>query len=424
MTSPMPSPPRPQPTAKEIAARARAASALLADATAEDKSAALRSLADTLLGWRDRVLEANRRDTEAAEAAVSAGKLSASLAKRLDLSGTKYDAMVAGVRDVEKLEDPTGERALDDKNNSNAGVRSARAFCQGAQLRPVSERGADRSGLLRAPGFSPSSPLAARGGTLKRKRNPAGNAAILKGGKEAAHTNAALHAALREALYKANRKALRPDAILSAETRDQVSELLHMDQEIDLVVPRGSADLVRHIKRNTTIPVLGHADGLCSVYVDEDADVELAARVIFDSKTSYPAACNSAETLLVHRSVLGSHLPRIAEQLRAGGVTLRCDAESLAALGGGRDDKVVPSSPADYDTEFLDLTIAVKAVGALDEAVAHVSTHGSRHTEVILTASRDRYEEYARRVDAAGVYWNASSRFADGFRYGFGAEVG
>ncbi|RKO87570.1 Aldehyde/histidinol dehydrogenase, partial [Blyttiomyces helicus] len=173
------------------------------------------------------------------------------------------------------------------------------------------------------------------------------------------------------------------------------------------------------------IPVLGHADGLCSVYIDESADEEKAVAVVVDSKTNYPAACNSTETLLIHASSLPL-LPAIARGLLAKGVTLRGDPRALSALAPhfSANPRIQSAEPADFDTEFLDLTIAVRVVESFDEAVAHVNAHGSHHTEAIVTENEARAEEYMRRVDAAGVYWNASTRFADGFRYGFGAEIG
>lgn len=204
---------------------------------------------------------------------------------------------------------------------------------------------------------------------------------------------------------------------------------------IDLVIPRGSNNLVRYVKENTKIPVLGHADGLCSAYLHSDADMNTALKVIVDSKTDYPAACNSLETLLVHEDTFDTILPAVAEALLIKGVCLRCDSLSKAAL-----TKVLPTAKAtllqeavdsDYDTEFLDLTLAVKTipstsspVTAVEAAVAHINEHSSKHTDVILTTSGELAERFMKSVDSAGVFWNASTRFADGMRYGFGTEVG
>lgn len=211
-------------------------------------------------------------------------------------------------------------------------------------------------------------------------------------------------------------------AVQLVTTRDVIPQLLGLDQYIDLVIPRGGNELVRYIKESTKIPVLGHADGLCSMFLEESADAQLAADVIVDAKTNYPAACNSLETLLVHEGALDRQFPAAAEALLAKGVTLRCDARSKAALPA--HERVVDAVPQDYDTEFLALELAVKTVAGLDEAVTHINAHGSKHTDVILTASAELAERFMDAVDAAGVYWNASSRMADGMRYGFGTEVG
>ncbi|KAL2157399.1 hypothetical protein VTH06DRAFT_6218, partial [Thermothelomyces fergusii] len=182
--------------------------------------------------------------------------------------------------------------------------------------------------------------------------------------------------------------------------------------------------LVRYVKNNTRIPVLGHADGLCAIYLEPSADPAMAADVVVDAKTDYPAACNALETLLVHEGALASHLPAVAAALAARGVELRCDAPSRAALAGVPGLSVADAAEQDYSTEFLSLTLAVKTVASLDEAVAHINTHGSHHTDCILTASAENAERFMAAVDSAGVYWNASTRFADGTRYGFGTEVG
>lgn len=204
---------------------------------------------------------------------------------------------------------------------------------------------------------------------------------------------------------------------------------------IDLVIPRGSNDLVRFVKDNTKIPVLGHADGLCSAYLHSDADLDVARKVIVDSKTDYPAACNALETLLVHQDSLETILPPVAEALLSKGVSLRCDPPSKAALQGAlppaQTNLLSDAVDADYDTEFLDLTLAIKTlppapspVAAVEAAIAHINAHSSKHTDVILTRSRELAGLFTKGIDSAGVFWNASTRFADGMRYGFGTEVG
>lgn len=218
-------------------------------------------------------------------------------------------------------------------------------------------------------------------------------------------------------------------------TRDVVSALLAQDSLIDLVIPRGSNELVRFVKDNTKIPVLGHADGLCSAYIHADADIDTAVRVIVDSKTDYPAACNSLESLLVHEDTLESVFPTVAAALLDKGVSLRCDAASKSALmkilPAERTAQVQLAIESDYDTEFLDLVLAVKTIPstspsttALEAAIAHINMHSSKHTDIILTQSEEAANMFTSGVDSAGVFWNASTRFADGMRFGFGTEVG
>ena len=253
-----------------------------------------------------------------------------------------------------------------------------------------------------------------------------GNAVILKGGKESTNSFAAIARVVSEALAATT---IPPGAVQLVETREDVSALLDQDQYIDLVIPRGGNDLVRHIKENTKIPVMGHADGLCAIYVHHDADEAKAVKVVLDSKTDYPAACNAVETLLVHESAATTVLPKIASALLEAGVSLRCDALSKAALQSSTLDAakkaiLQDSTEEDYNTEFLELTLAIKVVSGLDEVVLHINAHSSGHTDAILTESKEDAESFMNRIDSAGVYWNASTRFADGFRYGFGTEVG
>ncbi|CAO3662795.1 unnamed protein product [Umbelopsis ramanniana] len=256
-----------------------------------------------------------------------------------------------------------------------------------------------------------------------------GNAVILKGGKEASRTNAVLAKVIQDALNSLPADSSIPkEAVQIVETREDISALLELDRFIDMVVPRGSNSLVKYIQNNTRIPVLGHADGLCSLFVDKDADIEKAKKIVVDSKTNYPAACNSAETLLVHRDLLQSDkFVAIATALLNAGVSLRCDTATYNALSNVDSkfkEQVSQSTDEDYDTEFLDLTIAVKVVQDVSEAIDHIIEHGSKHTDCIITENESVAEFFMARVDAAGCYWNASTRFADGFRYGFGAEVG
>ena len=271
-----------------------------------------------------------------------------------------------------------------------------------------------------------------------------GNAAILKGGKESTESFLAISTVISKALATTQ---VPNSAIQLVKTRDVIDQLLALDRYIDLVIPRGSNQLVSYIKDHTKIPVLGHADGLCSIYIHDDADPEMAINVIVDSKCSYPAACNAVETLLVHEEALQTVLPKVVEALLAKGVSIRCDGPSKLCLAHVLPSHLRPllqdSTEEDYTTEFLDLILAIKTVPAiasamsngtgciapstdssLDLAIAHINTHSSKHTDCILTASEAVAEKFMSSVDSAGVYWNASTRFADGMRYGFGTEVG
>jgi len=217
-------------------------------------------------------------------------------------------------------------------------------------------------------------------------------------------------------------------AVQLVTTRDVIPQLLSLDQHIDLVIPRGSNGLVRYVKSNTKIPVLGHADGLCSIFLEKSADPEISRKVIVDSKTTYPAACNSVETLLVDDGALVSILPSVAESLLAKGVSLRCDKRSKEALTSTLPPNLAAmlqnASESDFDTEHLSLILAIKVVASAEEAMDHINIHGSHHTDAILTSSSLIAEKFMAGVDSAGVFWNTSTRMADGMRYGFGTEVG
>lgn len=259
------------------------------------------------------------------------------------------------------------------------------------------------------------------------------NAAILKGGKESTESFKAISTVISNALDSTK---VPNDSIQLVTTRDAVDPLLELSQYIDLVIPRGSNELVRHCQIKAHMPVLGHADGLCSLYLHSDADKDMAVSVVVDSKTDYPAACNAVETLLVHEDVLGTLLPAVASALIAKGVSLRCDGPSNAALSSkltkGEAAGLRDVSEADYDTEFLDLTLAIKTIpanssnstAAVDEAIEHINTHGSHHTDAIITASKEVADRFCNAVDSACKFWNCSTRFCDGMRFGFGTEVG
>ncbi len=244
------------------------------------------------------------------------------------------------------------------------------------------------------------------------------NAMILKAGREVERTAAALVNIVRQALAK---NGLPENSVAMVTGRESVQQLLGMSDLIDLVIPRGSNQLVQFVQANTRIPVLGHAEGVCHVYVDEAADMEMALAIIDDSKTDYPAACNAAETVLVHQQIAKSFLPRLAEQLGSRQVTLRGCEKSRAILAGQPVEEVAQD---EWHREYSDLVLAVRVVDSIDGAIDHIHTYGSAHTESIVTQDMVAAERFLAEVDAAGVFHNASTRFADGYRYGFGAEVG
>jgi glutamate-5-semialdehyde dehydrogenase len=242
-----------------------------------------------------------------------------------------------------------------------------------------------------------------------------GNGVILKGGKEAVRSCQALVTIIHQALSATK---VNPAAVQLLTTREEIQELLKLDRYVDLIIPRGSNEFVRYIQNNTKIPVLGHADGICHLYLDKEADLSKAIRISVDAKTQYPAACNAIETLLVHQEIARQFLPAIAQALQEKGVKLLGDEKTRQIID------IQPATSQDWQTEYSDLILSVKIVDSLAAAIKHINTYGSRHTEAIITEDYNRAKTFSDRVDAAGIFHNCSTRFADGFRYGFGAEVG
>ncbi|KAG2225217.1 hypothetical protein INT45_009546 [Circinella minor] len=396
----------------DLARASRLASVSMQSVTNEQKNEALLRIKQVLAERRDEIFKANEEDKKIAEEQVKAGKLSASLFKRLDIcNGDKFDTILSGVSDITNLPDPTKK------------VTYATKLDQGLELYRLTVP----VGVLLTI-FEARPEVVVNISSLALK---SGNAVILKGGKEATKTNAVLAKVIQDALASLpESNGIPKEAVQIVETREDISALLDLDRYVDMVVPRGSNSLVRHIQNNTRIPVLGHADGICAVYVDKEADINKAARIAVDSKTNYPAACNSAETLLVHESLLEGtdKFTVVATALLNANVTLKAEENVrsflLSTVASELHDKIVPAVPEDFDTEFLDHIIAVKSVKDVDEAVAHINEHGSKHTDAIVTENEATADIFTTRVDDAGSYWNASTRFADGFRYGFGAEVG
>ena len=380
-----------------ICRAARSAALALAPLSDEVRNRALAAMADAIDENAERILEANAEDVAEAEPLVASGEMSEPLLKRLELTGGKIAQMADGVRAVAALLDPLGVARMATLLDEELTLR--RITCPLGVIAAVFESRPDA--LVQIASLCLKS----------------GNAAILKGGREAAHTNRLVTELLNDA---ASTVAEAPaDALQLVEAREDVQALLSRDDAVDLVIPRGSNEFVRYIKEHSNIPVLGHADGVCHLYVDEAAETEMAVRLALDAKTQYPAVCNAIETLLVHEKKAGEFLPLAAKALEEKGVAIRgCDA-TRAILGSAG-----AASEEDWKTEYLDLILSVRVVESLAEAVDHINRYGSRHTDAIVTADEAAARTFLSRVDAASVMWNASTRLADGFRYGFGAEVG
>ena len=356
------------------------------------RDAALAAVATALKAGAAAIIAANAADLEAAER----DGLAAPLLKRLRFDAAKLDEALAGIESLRRLADPVGR------------VLSARRLDSGLELTQVS----CPIGLV-AMVFESRPDALVQMACLAAK---SGNAVMLKGGSEAARTNAALCGLIGPAGVTAG---LPPDWLSALETREDVAELLGLDEWVDLIVPRGSKEFVARIKAGSRIPVMGHSDGVCHVYLHEDADPTMAAALAVDSKAQYPAACNAAEVLLVHSAFAAQGLAAVVAALEAADVVLELDGRSAAILG-----RRATKTDGDWSVEYLDLRMAVKVVDSLGEAIAHINRFGSRHTDAIVTASKAAADHFMDRVDSASVYWNASTRFADGFRYGLGAEVG
>lgn len=403
---------------ESAARRSRAAGRVLACTSPACRHRALQAIHDALTSRSEEILSANAVDVAAA---VSAGNAPA-LVSRLKLDAAKLAGVIAGVSQVMALAEPLGLVSL------------ARELSPGLELRRRSTPLGVICVIFEA---RPEAVVQIACLTIK-----SGNALLLKGGKEAAASNAILGEIVRGALAAAAAAGggVPEDAVQLLSTREEVAELLRMDELIDLVIPRGSNALVRSVKAATRIPVLGHADGVCHVYVDAAADLARACAVVVDSKSQYPAACNAAECLLVAEAALRTHLPALARALLVAGVTLVCDdatagiarvarAELLAEqLGAGGEGERLPlvedAVEVDFTTEWLSLRMGVRAVADCAAAAAYINAHGSHHTDAIVTEDAAAAALFLAQVDSAGVFHNASTRFADGHRYGFGAEVG
>lgn len=389
-------------TAEDIAKDASSAFSVLKTLSDSQRSGALNKIYDSLKKNKEQILERNQIDMDNAKS----NNLSASLIKRLDLSNPgKFDTMLQGILDVAKLEDPVGKVSLQ------------RKLDEGLNLYRVSSP----IGVLLII-FESRPEVIANITALAIK---SGNCAILKGGKESYETFKIMSDIVNRTLQ--DETEVPSSAIQLIQTREDVNDLLSQDKYIDLVIPRGSNELVRNIKSNTKIPVLGHADGICSIYVDEEADLTKASRIIVDSKTNYPAGCNAVEQLLIHQSINQESIVKIIKSLIEAKVNVHVEPQVKQMIENEPEidlQYVFDTIDDSFDKEYLSFDISVKFVESVEDAIKHINIHSSKHTESIITENKDTANKFLKAIDSAGVYWNCSTRFADGFRYGFGTEVG
>ncbi|MDR1327634.1 MAG: glutamate-5-semialdehyde dehydrogenase [Heliobacteriaceae bacterium] len=358
----------------DIAKAAKQASLQIVDTDARNR--ALLAVAHAIESRQDEIFEANKADLREAE-----GRIPQAVFNRLKLDNNKMRDMIAGIRDIAKLDDPINKKLL--VRELDEGLTLYKISCPIGVLGIIFEARPDVIAQISA--------LAIK----------SANAVILKGGKESANTNRTILAIINEALDKID--GFPKNAVQQVFSRGDVADMLKCDKYINLIIPRGGSSLVQYIKENTKIPVLGHADGICHIFVDESADLEMAQKIVIDAKTQYPSACNAVETLLIHEKF--PHTDALLASLQLAEIKLICAPETWAF-------------------EYSDKILAWKTAAGLEEAVEHINAYGSGHTDAIITQNRSNAETFMNKVDSAGVYWNASTRFADGFRYGFGAEVG
>ncbi len=375
---------------KDLALAARQASYRLSGLSLEERNSALSRIRDALIAHAPEIFIENEKDLRQAEEE----QLAAPLLKRLKFDESKLKDVTAGIDSLIALPDPLNRRLL--ARELAPGLNLYRISCPIGVIGVIFESRPDA--LVQIAALCVKS----------------GNAALLKGGREALRTNRALFAAMEEGA-----KGILPvgwAALL--ETRDDVNDMLSQDECIDLIIPRGSNAFVRYIMDHTRVPVMGHAEGLCHTYVDASADVPMAVKVTVDAKTQALAVCNATETLLVHRDIAAAFLPPCADALKEKGVELRGDERARAIID------CAEAQDSDWAAEYLDAILSIKIVDSLEEAAAHINRYGSHHTDAIIAQDQSAQQRFLNGVDSAGVYVNCSTRFADGFRYGFGAEVG
>ena len=378
-------------TIREKAAMMKMDSSKMASTDITVRNAALEKIAESLLAGKERIFEANAKDMERDQA----DNILPAVIKRLKFSEAKLSDAIAGIHNLIALPDPLFQIQL--KRQLDEGLTLVRETCPIGVIGVIFEARPDAMVQI---------------ASLCIK---SGNCAILKGGSETRETNKLLFELIYEAALSSG---LPQGCLFQAEQRDEVAELLACHESVDLLIPRGSNAFVQYIMNNTKIPVLGHADGICHIYVDKDFDLEKAIPVIIDAKTQYTAACNAVETLLVHQDALEKLMPPLQKAFEEYKISLRATSDIADRYGSEL------ATEEDFSTEYLDLIISAKTVENIDEAIWHINKYGSHHTDCIITEDNKAAEYFMRMVDSAGVYQNCSTRFADGFRYGFGAEVG
>ena len=382
--------------------KAKKASIELSDVSEEIKNRALEAMAEALDREKKAIIEANLKDLQYAAGLKKAGKLTQALVDRLKVTDSKVDGMIAGIRDVIRLKDPVGDT--------------------------LSTLELDNDLIL----YQVSCPIGLIGVIFESRPDvvpqvmslclKSGNATIFKGGSEARESNRTIFEILVKAIEAT--EGMPKGAFQLMETREEIMSLLSLDAYVDLLIPRGSNEFVKFIQDNTKIPVLGHTSGICHIYVDEFADLDTAWKVCFDAKVQYPAVCNAIETLLVNRRIAEAFLPKMAEMYIGAGVELRCDEDSYSLLAEQGLSPLSKATEEDWSLEYNDLILSIKIVDTIKEAIDHINTFGSHHTDGIITENVSRRKEFIGLVDSSSVMVNVSTRFADGYRYGKGAEVG
>ena len=377
---------------KEIAKKVKADSFLLMASSNEMRNTCLKNIIENLKKDKEHILAENKRDIENARLE----NISSSILSRLLFDEHKMDTVIAGINDLIKMPDPIGKITL--KRELDEGLVLTRTTTPIGVIGVIFEARPDA--LVQIASLCIKS----------------GNAAILKGGSEALLTNRALFESIKRAVKDSN---LPEHALVQLEARSDVSELLSCYEYVDLLIPRGSNSFVKYIMDNTSIPVMGHADGICHTYVDEEFDLDKSIRILVDAKTQYPSACNTTETILVHKNAVDKLFPRLNKAFNDARIKVFAHKNIIDKF-----DNAVPATDNSFHTEYLEKTVNVKTVDDIDEAINHINAYGSHHTDAILTNIDSNADYFMNRVDSANVYKNCSTRFADGFRYGFGAEVG